>query len=271
MVFRATESLHALAGLRAVLVDVARDRRRAHKGDRLDVGVLEDGVDGDLVALDHVEHAVGQARLLEQFGQVEGGRWILLGWLQDEAITAGDRVGEHPHGHHHGEVERRDARDDAERLADRIDVDAGRGLLRVATLEELRDATCELEVFEASSDFTEGVCGDLAVLGRQDRGDFGPVLVDEIADLEQDLGAARERGRSPGREGGLGGRDGFANLFGRGELHFPREPAPGGVVHRAGSTGRARHALAADPVADSFGARRRGLASRLSLCDLRHG
>ena len=52
----------------AGLVDVLRDRRRADEADRRDVGVLEQAVDGDLVAVDDVEHAGRQARLGEQLG-----------------------------------------------------------------------------------------------------------------------------------------------------------------------------------------------------------
>ena len=66
VVLRPAERLHALAVLRAGLVDIARDRRRADEADRGDVRVLEDRVDRDLVALHDVEDAVRDARLLEQ-------------------------------------------------------------------------------------------------------------------------------------------------------------------------------------------------------------
>ena len=47
------------------LVDVARDRRGADEADGRDVGMLEDAVDGHLVAVDDVEHPVRQAGLLQ--------------------------------------------------------------------------------------------------------------------------------------------------------------------------------------------------------------
>ena len=65
VVLRPAERLDALAVLRPRLVDVARDRRRADEADRGDVGVLEQRVDRDLVALDDVEDAVRHARLLQ--------------------------------------------------------------------------------------------------------------------------------------------------------------------------------------------------------------
>ena len=49
------------------LVDVARDRRRADEAEtRATSGMLEQRVDRDLVAVDDVEDAVRNARLLEQ-------------------------------------------------------------------------------------------------------------------------------------------------------------------------------------------------------------
>ena len=74
---------------------------------------------------------------------------------------------EHPHRDHRREVERRDAGDDAERLADLVDVDAGRDLLAEAALEQVRDAGGELEVLEAAGDLAERVGRDLAVLGGE--------------------------------------------------------------------------------------------------------
>ena len=58
VVLRTTQRLAPLAGCRGVLVDIARHRGRTHEADRRDVGMLEDGVHGHLVAVHHVEHAV---------------------------------------------------------------------------------------------------------------------------------------------------------------------------------------------------------------------
>ena len=69
MVLGAAEALRALAGRGRALIDVLRDRRRADEADRLDVGIVEDGVDRFLVAVDDVEDAGRQARLDHQLGQ----------------------------------------------------------------------------------------------------------------------------------------------------------------------------------------------------------
>ena len=168
VVLGAAQRLDALAVLRAGLVDVARDGRRADEGDGRDVRVLEEAIDGHLVALDDVEDAVGHAGLVEQLGQVDRGRGILLGRLEDERVAAGDGVGEHPHRHHGREVEGRDADHHAQRLADLVDVDAGRDLLAEAALHQMRDAGRELQVLDAAGDLAQGVGGDLAVLSGQE-------------------------------------------------------------------------------------------------------
>ncbi len=136
-----------------------------------DVGMFEEAIDGDAISLNDVEDSVGKAGLLHEFGQEERGAGVFLGWLQDEGVAAGDGVGEHPERHHGGEVERGDAGDDAERLAELIDVNAAAGLFGEAALEEVGDAAGEFDVFEAARDFAEGVGQGLAVFEGDEFGD----------------------------------------------------------------------------------------------------
>ena len=79
--------------------------------------MLEDAVDCHLVAVDDVEAAVGKTGLLQQFADEHARRRILLARLEDEGVAARERVGEHPHRDHAGEVERRDAGDDTRAAA----------------------------------------------------------------------------------------------------------------------------------------------------------
>ena len=53
--------------------------------------------------------AIGEARVVHQFGQQHRRRRVLLRRLEHERVAARERVGEHPERHHHREVERRDA------------------------------------------------------------------------------------------------------------------------------------------------------------------
>ena len=112
------------------LVDVARDRRRADERHRLDVGVLEQRVDRDLVAVHDVEHAGREPGFGPQLREPVGRRRILLARLEHDGVARRDRDREEPARHHRREVERADDRDDAERLAQRVHVDAATTRLR---------------------------------------------------------------------------------------------------------------------------------------------
>ena len=112
------------------LVDVPRDRRGSDERHRLHVGVLEQPVDRDLVAVHDVEHAGGQPGFRPQLREPVGGRRILLARLEDHRVPGGDRDREEPARHHRREVERADDRDDAERLADGVHVDVSTTPLR---------------------------------------------------------------------------------------------------------------------------------------------
>src|SRR5262249_5838518 len=90
--------------------------------------------------------------------------------------------------------------DDAERLADRVDVDPAGGLLRVLALEQRRNPARVLDHLEAAGDLAERVGGDLPVLEGQEAGDVPAMLVDQLADLEEQLRAPRERDLAPGDE-----------------------------------------------------------------------
>ncbi len=253
------------------LVDVAGDRRRPDKADRRDVRVLQDPVHRDLVAMDDVEHAVREAGLLQQLGDVNRRGRILLRRLEDERVAAGDRVREHPHRDHRREVEGSDPDHHAEWLADREDVDASGGLLAEAALQELRDAARELDVLEPASHLAQGVGGHLAMLRGEVRRDVRSVGVHEVPDAEHDLGPLRERRRAPAGKGSLCGADGGVHLLGRGEINLAGELARCRVVDGALATRTTGDRLAADPVMDSIDAGSRRFRARPRLDDLGHG
>jgi hypothetical protein len=118
----------------------------------LHVGVHQQRVHGLLVALHHVEHAVGQTRLLEQVGDHQAGAGVDGAGLEHKGVARSNRHREHPHRHHHREVERRDARHHAQRLAQRPVVDAGGDLVGVVALEQLRDAAGKFHDVDAARD-----------------------------------------------------------------------------------------------------------------------
>lgn len=233
-------------------MDVAGDRGGADEGDGGDVRVLQEAVDGRLVTVDDVEHAVGQPGLAEEFGQLQGCRGVLLAGLEDEGVAAGDGEGEHPHRHHGREVERCDARDHAERLADRGDVHPAGDLGGQLALELHGDAAGQVDDLQAAGDLAEGVVVDLAVLGGDQPGDLLAVLVEQGTELEQHGGAPGQRGGAPARVGGLGGGDGGVHLLGGGERDLGGDLAGGGVGDGAELARRAVDGLAADPVVDGL-------------------
>ncbi len=250
VILRAAESLHALAVLCAGGVDVLGDGGGADEGDGLDGGVGEDGVDGGLVAVDDVEDAVREAGFLEHFGEEDGGGGVALGGLEDEGVAAGDGEREHPERDHGGEVEGRDAGDDAERLAHGPGVDAGADLLGEFALEELADAGGVLDVFEAAHDLAFGVGEDFAVLAIEEGGDLVHAGLEDVAQAEEDAGAAERRLRGPVGEGAGGGFDGGVQLGFGCEGNVGLHGAGGRVEDVAETAGGAADGSAVDPVGD---------------------
>ena len=215
-----------------------------------DVVVLEQAVDRDLVALQHVETAGREAGLGEELGDEQVDRRVLLARLEHERVAAGEGVGEHPHRDHRREVERRDPGDDAERLADRVHVDPAGGLLGVVTLDQLRDPARVLDVLEAAGDLAHRVGEHLAVLGRQHRGQLLAVGVDQLAHPEHHLGALGERRRTPGREGRCRRRDRGVDLCDRRESDLAGLLAGRRVVDGRRVARRRLDDPSVDPMAD---------------------
>jgi hypothetical protein len=85
--------------------------------------MIKNAVYRDLVAMQNSKHAFGNASLGEHLGEQNRNRWVFLAGLEDECVTCGDRVGEHPHGHHGRKVEWGDSGYDTKWLANRVHVD----------------------------------------------------------------------------------------------------------------------------------------------------
>ena len=114
-------------------------------------------------------------------------------------VAAGDRVGQEPERDHRREVERRDGRDDAERLADHELVDAAGDVLEVVALHQDRDAAGDLDVLDAAPQLAAGLGEGLAVLGGDDAGDLVEVLFEELLEAEEVLDALGRRHRRASR------------------------------------------------------------------------
>ena len=185
VVLGAAQRLNPLAVGRRRGVDVFGDGRRADEADRLHPLIGEQHVHALLVAIDHVEHAVRQAGLLEQLSQAHRRGRILLRWLHHEGVTAGQRHREHPHRYHGREVERRDAGAHAQRLHQREAVDTGADVEGMFALLQVRYAAGEFHHLEPACQLALGVGEHLAVLGGNQPRDLVGVLFHQRLELEQ--------------------------------------------------------------------------------------
>ena len=244
------QRLHPLAGLRTAPVDILGHRRRSHEAHRRDPRIVEQRIHRKLVSLHHGEHPVGQAGLLQQQRQLDAQPRIALGRLEDKAVAAGQRHREHPHGDHGGEVERRDARHHAQRLADRKRVDVAPHAFGVFALEQLRDATGELHHFQPAHDLALRVGQHLAVLAGDQRGQPVDIALHQVAEAEQHPRADMRRGRRPARESRLGAGDGPIDQRRVGQSHAARLQPRRGIEHRRGAPARTVHPIARDKMRD---------------------
>ena len=197
VVVRPAQGLDALAVGDAGVLDDVGHRGGAHEGDRVDAGVLKDLGDHGAVAGDDVEDAVGQAGLLVELGRQQCRRGRGRGRLENEGVAGGDGDGVHPHGHHGREVEGADAGDDADRLAQGVDVHAGGDVEGVLALEGQVDGCGEVEGLAPALDLTDGVGVVLAVLGHDHLGHLVGVVQDQLAHAEHDGGALGQRDLRP--------------------------------------------------------------------------
>ena len=212
--------------------------------------MVEQRVDHFLVAVHHLEDAVGCARFLHQLGKTHGDRRIALRGLEDEGVATRDGSAEHPHRDHRREVERGDARDDAERLAHRIDVDPGARAMGIFSLERMGDATRELDHLEPTLDVALRVGDDLAMFGGQQLGELLHVSLEQHLEVEHDARAPLRVGRCPAGERRIGRID-RALEVGRGaEPDACLDLAAVGIEHVALSLARGE-ARAVDEMVDS--------------------
>lgn len=134
-------------------VDVLSDWCRAYKTYRLNTMVVEQGINGLLVTINHAHDAIRQTSFLQQLGDEQGRTWIALGGLQDEAVTAGNRHRKHPQRHHRREVEWRDSSNYTQRLELTPGIDIGANIFAVFALEQLGHTTCYRQcIFDPGAD-----------------------------------------------------------------------------------------------------------------------
>jgi hypothetical protein len=224
--------------------------------------MAEQGIDRLLVARHYIEHAIRQAGLAEQLGHAQRGGRHFLRRLENEAIAAGDGDRKHPQRHHRRKIERRDAGADAERLQQRVAVDAAADILGVLAFEQVRGAARELDDFDAALQGTGGIQQGFAMLLADEAHQFGLIGFHQLAVARQNAGTLERWRVAPAGERRLGGGHGLVDigLVGQGR---PADDFAGGRVEDVGAAGTAGWGgFAIDPQ------RQRGHGQRLA--GLRH-
>ena len=257
VVLRPAERLDALAGARRRRVHVARDAGGADEAHRVDERVREQRLDGLAIAVDEVHDATRQAGLHEQLELAHRGQRRARRGLQHERVPRDERERQHPQRHHHREVERADARDDAHGEPDQLLVDPVRDLVERGAEQERRRAAGERDDLDPPSDLAARLGERLAVLRGDERGELLDVALEQRLVAEHDLGAVRDRGVGPGGERGGRGADRGVDV-GRRRVAHDGEDAPGRRVEDLLGGAAAGHELAVDQLAgDGLAGRRR--------------
>ena len=205
---------------RTGLVDVSRDRGRADEADRLDVRVIEQRGRPPSLSPWTTLNTPSGSRPLQQLGQEQRADGSFSDGLRMNVLPQAMALGNIHIGTMAGKLNgvmpaTRPAAAGSGRRRRRL------SLLGEAALEQLRDAAGELDVLESARHFAHRVGQHLAVLGGSGARRSRAGSVDELADAEHDLGAPRQRGRAPGRQGSLA------------PPRRPRRPLGGGEVDLA--------------------------------------
>ena len=202
-------------------LDVARQRYEP------DVRMLDDRLaGGHAVTGDDVEHT-GREDLRRELREAQRRQRRLLGWLQHLDVARRESGRKLPDRHHQRVVPRRDAADDADRLA----AEPRRVALHVLTgglaLEHARRAGEETEVVRADGQLVLRVRERLADVARLELRELVAVLVDHVGELEQHLAALARRRLEPLRQRLLrrlnGAVDVLRDAFGTSAITSPVE------------------------------------------------
>ena len=178
-------------------------------------------------AVHQLDHARREARGFDQVKELPRGQRHALGGFQDEAVSGRHRVGQKPERDHAREVERRDGRHHAQRLADHVLVDAGGDVLVVAALHQHRDAARRLHVLDGAAHLADALARSVLphslvmVRARSSRFSSSRAL-----QLEQRLDALSRGSAPPAGEGARRGLRGLIAPPPRAKAAPPPAPAP---------------------------------------------
>ena len=231
-VLRAALGLHALAIGGATAIDIARDRGAADKTHPTDAGVIEDGIDHRFVAVNDLNDTLWEAGLFDQLHEFAHAHGHFLAGFQNKAIATRYRVGQEPHRHHEREVERRNRRHHAQRLANHVLVDTARDIFVVDALHQDRRTAGDFNVFDGALDLGVALFVGLAALIGNDAGKLFAVGLQQRLEFEQGLNALTDRGAAPFLERRQGRLHRHIDFLGGGKRHLGNRLGSGWVLHR---------------------------------------
>ena len=232
---------------RPARVNIFGDGGGADEADRLDVGVVENGVHRFLVAVDDIENAGRQAGFDHQLRQPQRHADGRAPRLEDEGVAAGDGRAEFPHRDHRREIERRDAGDDAQRLAHASrcrcpgPAPSVYSPLSRCGMPRQNSATSRPRWMSPLR-----IGNGLAMLARQQCGQRVHVAIDQFDEFHQHAGAALRIGRGPGGLGRRAHSPPPRALPRRGQRHARNDFAGHGLIGVGEAAGRSLDVLAAD-------------------------
>src|ERR1700692_3914032 len=207
-------------------------------------------VHDNLVALNNIENTIGQPCILQKIRHEKRRRRVAITRLENERVAGRNRDREHPAWDHSREVERCDPRDHTQRLPDRPVIHACRDLLGIVPLEQLRDATGELDDVDAARDFPLSIGEYLAVLSRDDCGEFVTVLVHQFEETQHDARAANRRRVAPLRKRRLCAADASHTARGFAQQQLARTRASSWIKDGLVAGSATVHALAMDEMSN---------------------
>ena len=204
------------------LEDLATDNGRASEGDLVDVHVRGDGRTGDLTKTgEDVDDTWREAGLLDELGSDQATERSLLGGLQDDGVTAGNRGADLPCPHEQREVPAGtcqmmdrtkgrtiDLRNDLTANTNGLLADVVEGVgggVHGLALNLICPATVVSQAASAHADVDLGHGDGLAVVERLHGGEQVQVLLEKVGEVDEQLAAVLRGLLSPRTLEGLAG------------------------------------------------------------------
>ena len=192
----------------------------------------EQCVDAFAAAVHEIEHAFGQACFFQQFDDQDGSERNFFAWLEHERVSAGERVGKHPHRHHGRKIKRRDPNAHAEGLMHCLAIDAAREVFEHVAHQQRRDTAGVLDVFDAAVNAAARFRQRLAVFARDGFANAIEVFFDQLAITKEQARAFHRRRVAP-RWKRVGRRlHGKIDMFLSAHRHFGDDFAAGRIENR---------------------------------------